>query len=92
MNDTSPEVEKLYREMLMARSGEERMMMGALMFDAAREMVIASLPKDLEPMEFKRRLFERIYGIPLEQFLPKDNAERLTTEDAEKKRGTMNDE
>ena len=66
MNDTSPEVEKLYREMLMARSGEERMLMGALMFDAAREMVIASLPKDLPPMEFKRRLFERIYGFPLE--------------------------
>ena len=73
MNDTSPEVEKLYREMLMARSGEERFLMGCRMFDAAREIVIASLPKDLEPMEFKRRLFERIYGIPLDQFLPKIN-------------------
>jgi hypothetical protein len=65
MNDTPPEIEAMVREMLMRRSGEERMMMGARMFDAAREMVIASLPKDLPPDEFKRQLFERIYGYPL---------------------------
>jgi hypothetical protein len=66
MNDTSPEVEAMVREMMMARSGEERFVMGALMFDAAREFVIASLPENLPPEEFKRRLFERIYGFPLE--------------------------
>ncbi len=66
MNDTPPEVEAMVREMIRARSGEERFVMGALMFDAAREFVIASLPKNLPPMEFKRRLFERIYGYPLE--------------------------
>ncbi len=63
MNDTPPEVEKMMREMIMLRSGEERFLMGALMFDAARELVIASLPRDLPPMEFKRRLFERLYGF-----------------------------
>jgi hypothetical protein len=66
MNDTSPEVEAMVRELMMARSGEERFVMGALMFDAAREFVIASLPQNLPPLEFKRRLFERIYGFPLE--------------------------
>ena len=66
MNDTSPEVEVMVREMIMARSGEERFVMGALMFDAARELVIASLPQHLPPQEFKRRLFKRIYGFPLE--------------------------
>lgn len=66
MNDTPPEVEAIVREMMMARSGEERFVMGALMFDAAREFVIASLPDNLPPEEFKRRLFERIYGFPLE--------------------------
>lgn len=65
MNDTPPEIEAMVREMLMRRSGAERMVMGARMFDAAREMVIASLPKDLPPAEFKRQLFERIYGYPL---------------------------
>ena len=66
MNDTSPEVEAMVREMMMARSGDERFVMGALMFDAARSLVIASLPENLPPDEFKRRLFERIYGFPLE--------------------------
>ena len=65
MNDTTPEVGAMVREMMRARSGEERFVMGALMFDAAREFVSASLPKNLPPMEFKRRLFERIYGYPL---------------------------
>lgn len=69
MNDTPLEVERLVREMTMARSGEERLLMGAAMFDAARDMVIASLPKNLPPLEFKRRLFERLYGFSLEQAL-----------------------
>jgi hypothetical protein len=32
-------------------------------------MVIASLPKNLSEDEFKHRLFERIYGAPMEQVL-----------------------
>ena len=64
MNDTAPEVAELMRKLLMQRSGAERFVMGALMFDAAREFIIASLPKDLPETEFKRRLFERIYGLP----------------------------
>jgi hypothetical protein len=69
MNDTSPEIEKAVREMMMARSGAERLIMGSSMFDAARRVVLASLPKDLPEAELKRRLFERIYGEPLEHFL-----------------------
>lgn len=66
MNDTPAEVEEMFREMMMRRSGEERVIMGALMFDAAREMVIASLPPNLPPEEFKSQLFERIYGGSLQ--------------------------
>ena len=55
--------------MLMARSGEERFMMGVRSFDAARAIVLASLPKDLPQEELKRRLFERIYGAPMEDFV-----------------------
>ena len=43
--------------------------MGASMFDAERDVIIASLPKDLPEDEFKRQLFERIYGAPMEQVL-----------------------
>jgi len=69
MNDTSPEIERRFRQMIMARSGAERLIMGASMFDAARAIVLASLPKDLSEDELKRRLFERIYGDPMEDFL-----------------------
>jgi hypothetical protein len=67
MTDTSPNVGQRYRQMLLARSPVERMMMAARMFDTARAIALASLPPDLSPEESRRRLFERLYGdeIPL---------------------------
>lgn len=65
MNDTSPEIAEMVRARLMAFSGAERFRMGAEMFDAARRMVLASLPAGLTETERKRRLFERLYGMPL---------------------------
>ena len=65
MTDTPPEVAEMVRARLMALSGAERFRMGVQMFDAARRMVLASLPTDLTESERKRRLFERLYGEPL---------------------------
>ena len=65
MTDTPPAITKLVHQRLMARSPEERFLMGVRAFDAARDMVLASLPADLPPKELKRRLFQRIYGEPL---------------------------
>jgi hypothetical protein len=62
MNDTPPEIAALVREKLLARPGAERLMMGVWMFDAARQMVLASFPKELSTIELRRQLFERIYG------------------------------
>lgn len=64
MNDTPPEISELVRQKLMARSGAERFVMGARMFDAARAVVLASLPAKLPPIELKRHLFQRLYGQP----------------------------
>jgi hypothetical protein len=69
MNDTSAEIEKMVREKLMSRSGVERMIMGARSFDAARKMILASFPAGLSADETRRRLFERVYGKPLEAFV-----------------------
>jgi hypothetical protein len=66
VTDTSPEMERMVRNKIMARSGEERFIMGAEMFDSAREMVKASLPKNLSETEMRRLLFKRIYGKELE--------------------------
>jgi hypothetical protein len=65
MNDTPPEIAEMVRARLMARSGAERLRMGVEMFEAARRMVLVSLPPELSPGERNRRLFERIYGFPL---------------------------
>lgn len=65
MNDTSPEIEKLFREMIMARSGAERVQMGTEMFEAARQIILASFPSGLSQDEIRRRLFERIYAEEL---------------------------
>lgn len=65
MTDTSPEIAELVRQKLMARSGEERFVMGALMFDAAREMILASLPEGLPADQLRQQLFQRVYGQPL---------------------------
>ena len=66
MTDTSPEIERMVRNKIMARSGEERFIMGAEMFGSAREIVKASLPKNLSEAEMRRLLFKRIYGKELE--------------------------
>jgi len=65
MTDTPPEIARLVRQKLMARSAEERLLMGVRMIDAARAMVLASLPAGLSPEGSKRRLFERLYGQPM---------------------------
>ena len=65
MTDTPPEIAELVRQKLMARSGEERFLMGVQMFDAAREMILASLPEGLSTEQLKQRLFQRVYGQPL---------------------------
>jgi hypothetical protein len=65
MTDTPPEIAALVRQRIMARSPEERFMMGIASFEAARDIILASLPKNLPPDELKRQLYQRIYGEPL---------------------------
>lgn len=65
MKDTPPEIEAFVRERLLELSGTERLLMGVAMFDAARRMVLASLPEGLAEPERKRLLYLRIYGEEL---------------------------
>lgn len=69
MTDTEPEVARKFYEMIMSRSGEERFMMGIRSFEAARAIVLASLPRNLPERELKHRLFERFYGASVEEVL-----------------------
>jgi hypothetical protein len=65
MNDTPPEIERRYREMLLQRSGEERLRMGCSMFTFTRELVVASVlakTPNVSPSELRRAIFLRFYG------------------------------
>jgi hypothetical protein len=61
MNDTSESMDRQFRAMLMTKSGAERLHMGASMFDSARGMMLASLPKDLPPHELRQLILARTY-------------------------------
>lgn len=65
MTDTPPEIAEMVRTRLMALSGAERFRMGAESFEAARRMVLASLPPGLSETERRRLLYQRIYGETL---------------------------
>jgi hypothetical protein len=62
MNDTPQEIMDLIRDRLLSYSGAERVLMGSRMFDAARDIILSSLPPDLSEIEIKSRLCERVYG------------------------------
>ncbi|NQT24938.1 hypothetical protein HQ585_06270 [candidate division KSB1 bacterium] len=61
MDDTSPEIKNEIRERIMRFSGEKRIEMGALMFDAGRRMVLSSFPQNMDDGEIREQLFLRLY-------------------------------
>ena len=65
MRETPPDVEARYRCMLLARSGEDRLLMGFSMYATARALVVASLlakEPDASPERIRKAIFLRFYG------------------------------
>lgn len=65
MRDTEPEVDRRYREMLLARSGEDRLRMGCSMYSAVRALAVASILErrpGASAAEIRQALFLRFYG------------------------------
>ena len=61
MNDTAPEMAKLQHDLLMQRSGSERLRMASSMFATAKAMALASFG-NIGEQEKRVRLFLRFYG------------------------------
>ena len=51
----------MYRQMLMAKSGAERVKMGVSMFETAKKFIEASLPEGLTEAEKRQAMIKRIY-------------------------------
>ena len=65
MNDTPPDVDRRYRQMLLALPGRRRLEMGASMAAAARALARAGIlarHPDATEAELRRALFLRFYG------------------------------
>lgn len=72
MNDTPPEVESFFNELMMKKTGEERLRMGFSMFEMARKQVLASILNqnpNADPKEIRKQLFLRFYG---QDFTPEE--------------------
>ena len=67
MNDTSPEIKEKIKEIYKNMSGEKKLLIALSMFETARELVIASLPKELSEKERRKELFLRFYGNDFDQ-------------------------
>lgn len=65
LTDTTREIEELQNVLWMRRTPQERARFASAMFAACRDVIIASLPKDLSEREFKEQLYLRTYGEPL---------------------------
>jgi len=64
-SDTNPKVEKLYRELLLSKSNEERLIMGCSMFNTAKKIVKASILNEnpeITEDNLKKEIFIRFYG------------------------------
>ncbi len=68
--DTTREIEEMQNRLWMQRTPQERARFASAMFAAARDAIIASLPKNLSPTAFKRQLYERTYGESLPDDFP----------------------
>jgi hypothetical protein len=65
MKDTPAHVDRMYRNMLLARSGEERLRMGFSMYATARAFVLAAIRERepaASPARVREGLFVRFYG------------------------------
>lgn len=79
-SDTAPDVDRLYRALLMRRSGAERLRMGAGMFDAARALVAARVrvdAGDLSDAELRAAVFARVYAVDLDEHTLSAVADRV---------------
>ena len=65
MNDTHPEIAVRFRNLIMSKTGQERLLMGCSMFDTAKEIVRSSIFNNhpgISETEMRKKLFLRFYG------------------------------
>ena len=70
MFDTHPEIDVRYRELMMRKSGQQRVVMGCSMYDTAKQIVRSAIYNSrpgITDAEIKREIFLRFYGPEFSQ-------------------------
>ncbi len=70
MFDTHPEIAVRYRELMMRKSGQQRVVMGCSMYDTAKQIVRSAIYTShpgITDAEIKREIFLRFYGPEFSQ-------------------------
>lgn len=65
MFDTHPDITIRYRNLMMGKTGQERLLMGCSMYDTARQIVrsaILSSRPGITEEEMNKEIFLRFYG------------------------------
>jgi hypothetical protein len=75
VNDTPPDVEELYRRMLLRRSPEERLRMACRMFCSARVLMSAGMPS-ASGAQTRRQMLLRLYAADMPDDRLRDRAIR----------------
>jgi len=66
MDDTCPEIASKFQDLIMQKSGEQRLMMGFSMYDTARQIVQSAIYNkhpDITESDLKKEIFVRFYGL-----------------------------
>ena len=70
MNDTAPEIAAYVESRYAAMSPETRFLIGIRMFDAARELVEASIPEAVRGIDRRRAICRRFYPALVDHAYP----------------------
>ena len=65
MNDTHPNVAIRYRDLMMSKTGEQRLRMGCSMHDTSKQIVRSAIydsHPEITEAEMRREIFLRFYG------------------------------
>jgi len=70
MNDTHPEVAARFRDLMRAKSNEQRLLMGCSMYDTAKQIMQSAIygqRPGITQEEMKKEIFLRFYGLEFSQ-------------------------
>lgn len=65
MFDTHPDIAVRFRDLMMSKSGQERLLMGCSMYDTAKQIVRSAISNSrpgITEEEMKKEIFLRFYG------------------------------